>query len=641
MNDLYLENKKYFQSPIAEFVYFDKYSRWRDDLGRREIWPESVNRVVDFLKELSAHKLPQSDYDKISQYILSGDISPSMRLFAVAGKEARRNNVSCYNCAYVPIVDLSSISELLWLSMSGVGVGFSVESRYTDLLPIVALQDGTAPFDFIIDDSAKGWVDAFLFGMNSWFSGKDVKFNYSFIRPSGAILKTRGGTSSGPGVLRDLLDFTRELILKNQNNKLRPIDVFDICTSVGSCAVSGGSRRSAMLTMFDIDDEDMLHAKSGEFWNEHINRTNANISVVIENRLSMGEVASLMNTMFDSGVGEPGLVSRRAMNLTKPERRRHMEHGGVNGCSEINLHGTTSGGEFGGQMCNLSTVQVYAHDTEDTLREKIRLAGIVGTIQSVATDFTVLRPTWQEICEEERLLGVSIIGVMDNKIVREEPFLKELRDIVVETNKKYAKLLNINQSAATTSLKPSGNSSVMYSVARGINARYAPYYIRRVRVNAHTPMCRVLRDSGVPMEPENGQTEKSANTYVAVFYEKSPDGAITIDDLTAIDQLNYWKMAKMNFSEHNISVTIEYEDSEKSDIIDWVFQNQDIVNGIAFLPRSEHIYLLAPYEKITQQEYEAAIESYPSIDFSLLMEYEIRDTTTRTIDCSAGVCDLA
>ncbi len=641
MTNIFIDSKKYFPTAIQEFVYYDKYSRFNKKKNRREVWPETVQRTMDYLIELSDNKLGQQDYDDIHDAILHMGVAPSMRLMATAGKAAIRTPESTYNCCYIPMVSTTAISELLWMSMCGVGVGYSVEQQYVDLIPFVMPQPKNTSHDsdllFVIPDTTEGWIEAVKLALDRYLDGKEIAFDYNQIRPAGATLKTKGGTASGPQVLVDLLNFIRKIVLARQGEKLRSIDVFDICTKIGDAAVSGGSRRSAQLCMFAIDDKDMLTAKSGKFWEAHPYRANANISVVATKKLTNSEVAQIMESMFNSGTGEPGIMSRVAMNNTKPSWRRTMNHGGVNACVEVNLQGATSDGRFGGQVCNLSTVNVYSFDTPSTLKEKVRIATIVGTIQSIATDFKGLRPEWKEICEEERLLGVSMIGIMDNPVSQDAEIQRELRDYATEVNSKYAKKLDINPAAAITTIKPAGNSSVMYGTARGINARYAPLYIRRVRVNEYTPIFNVLNDSQIPLERDilsrNG-------TWVATFFEKSPSKAITIDDLSALDQLENWKKAKLNWAQHNVSVTIEYQKHEQEEIINWIHANQDIVNGIAFLPRTEHIYKQAPYEAISLERYNAEVEQYPSIDFSLLPAYEKVDTTTRTVECGTDSCDL-
>lgn len=626
---------------LSKFVYYDKYSRFNSELGRRETWEETVQRVSDFLRELSENRLPEKVYEEIHQAILKKEVAPSMRLFSTAGKEARRNHISIYNCAFFPVTSLEAFSELLWISMSGVGAGYSVEKEYVSKLPRIREIDNNAFIPgYTIDDSALGWVEAFHYGIKQWYQGRDVHFDYSEIRPAGAVLKTKGGTASGPGVLKKLMIYTRHIIRNAAGRQLTPLEVFDICTSIGSCAVSGGSRRSAQLCMFDINDKEMLEAKSGPYWISHPHRANANISAVLNYRLTYPEMKELMTTMFESGTGEPGIVSRYAMNKTRPKRRREMFHGGVNACSEINLQGATSDDRFGGQFCNLSTAMAYPHDTIASLTDKVRIAAIIGTIQAMATDFNGLRPEWKEICEEERLLGVSIIGIMDNEIARDPYNLETLQLVAEMANSYYAEKLGINPAAAVTCVKPSGNSSVLYGVARGINARYSPYNIRRVRVNAFTPMYALLRDEGVPLTPENDQYEPNVDTYVATFYEKAPDGAITMENRSALDQLQTWLIVKKYWCSHNPSVTIEYREKEQHDIVNWLYENQSYINGLSFLPRNDHIYRQAPYEPITKQEYYEAMKYFPEVDYSKLSKYEKQDSTERTIDCSAGVCDL-
>jgi len=632
----FVEAKKYFPTAIQEFVFYDKYSRFNPELGRRETWPETVSRTVDYLRELSGDKLLESDYKELHDAILNMHVAPSMRLFRVAGEQARRAPESLYNCAYIPMQSVDAIVELLWVSMCGVGVGYSVEERYTNQFPVVKSSRAT-DYLFVIPDTTEGWVRALHLGLTRWIDGDDISFDFSQIRPAGSALKTKGGTASGPGVLSDLLHFARETIKARSGKRLRPVDIFDICTKVGDAAVSGGSRRSAQLCMFDISDEEMLVAKRGKFWETHPHRANANISVVIEEELSKKDVSRILGTMFDNQTGEPGIISRRAMNLTKPSWRRSFAHGGVNACSEVNLHGATKDSIFGGQFCNLSTVNVRASDTLEDLYDKVRIATVIGTIQAIATNFTLLRPAWREICEEERLLGVSMIGVMDNKLARDPSIQVSLRNVARDTNLRYSYLLGISPAAAITTIKPAGNSSVLYGTARGINARFSEYYIRRVRVNEHTPIFNVLRDSGIPLERDKYSQN---GTWVASFYEQSPNGAVTVSEMSALDQLDEWKKAKLNWAEHNVSVTIEYLPEEQDDIINWVYTNQDIVNGIAFLPRTDHVYEQAPYEKLTRSEYLSLSNNYPEIDFSLLKNFETVDTTSRELECSAGVCDL-
>lgn len=580
-------------------------------------------------------------YQEIHDAILNMEIAPSMRLMATAGPAARRAPESIFNCAYCPIVSLDSMVSVLWISMCGIGAGYSVEQRYVNLLPVIREPDHSLNHDhdllFVVPDTTAGWVEALKLGLEQWFNGHDITYDYSQIRPAGAVLETKGGTASGGRVLMELLDFARELIQSRAGQKLRPVDVFDICTKIGDAAVSGGSRRSAQICLFDLDDEQMLKAKNGSFWKNHPHRANANISAVVEERLPRDAVADLLGATFSNESGEPGWYSRRAANLTRPSWRRYMDHAGGNPCQEVSLHGTNSAGKFGGELCNLSSVLVRPDDTASSLRQKTRLAAIVGTIQSMATNFTGLGSIWREICEEERLLGVSLVGVTDSRIAQNPETMRMLRDYATEVNVRYARRLGINRAAAITTIKPAGNSSAMYGTARGINARYAPYYTRRVRVNKHTPLFSVLSEAGIPLEPD---IVSKNGTWVAEFYEQSPSGATTISELSAIDQLENWKKAKLNWAQHNVSVTIEYRPEEQEDIIDWVYENQDIMNGIAFLPRVDHVYEQAPYSELDQDDYERLAADYPIIDFARLREFETTDLTVRSIECGPGACDL-
>lgn len=625
---------------LQQFVFYDKYSRFNHELGRRETWEETVDRVTNYLIELSENKLTQKDYEDIKQGILSGEVSPSMRLMATAGKAARRNPLLIYNCAYLPVVALECFSEVLWLSMSGVGVGYSVEYKYVDLLPEVVPPDTeSAPLLHVIEDSAEGWVKAFNLGIYSWWSGARVEFDYSLIRPAGAPLLTKGGQASGPEPLILLMKEAERIISSAAGRKLRPIEVFDLMCVVGNCAVSGGVRRSAQITLFSAWDKEMLSAKSGSFWETHPFRTNANISAVWEEPLTKKEISDHFEAMFAGGAGEPGIVSRHAMNATRPRRRRELTHGGSNPCGEIFLHGATREGEFGGQLCNLTSVNVTASMNSKDIHHAAKVASTISTIQATATDFKLLRPSWKKICEEERLIGVSLIGVADNAHLRDPWQLHLFKSSVRDANERAAKMLGIAASPATTCIKPAGNSSVLYGTSRGMNARYAPYYIRRVRVGAKSPIRDVLEHSGVELLPEYGQEHlEEPATYVATFYDRSPEGAITTKDQTALEQLDLWLALKRNYTEHNPSVTIEYRASEEQQIIDWVQENQDHIGGLAFLPKDDTIYPLAPYEEITRECYEAAPEI--NINWELLAVFEQQDSTAFELECAGGICDL-
>jgi len=634
VREAFEKSDEYFPEQLQKFQFYDKYSRFSWELGRRETWIETVDRAVNFLKELSDYRLPDNTYKRIRKGILEMKVMPSMRLLAMAGPAARRNNISLYNCSYLPVDSIQSFVEAMVISMSGGGVGYSVESEYVEKFPRIKRQKGEAPINFVIEDSTEGWGEALRTGMEAWFEGRDVHFNYSLIRPAGAVLRVKGGRASGPEPLRQMMDFARARIFARQGSFLRSIDGHDIMCAVGQAAVSGGVRRTAMISLFDYDDHEMRHCKDGDFWIQNSQRWNANNSAVWPSRkLTQSEVASYILDMVNSQRGEPGIFNRQAAIDTKPERRE-VARFGTNPCGEILLR------PF--QFCNLSAAVAREDDKFEDLSEKVELAAIIGTIQSRATYFPSLRPEWRRNCEEERLLGVDITGQMDSKLVQKADVQEMLRQIAVETNKEYAKHLGINQSASVTCVKPSGNSSQLLNCSSGLHARWSPYYVRNVRVGAHTPIYKVLETIGVPMDPENNQKKEEANTYVVHFPIKSPKGAIFKNEKTALQQLDYWLQTKVNYTEHNPSVTITYKSDEVLDIIKWTWENQEKVGGITFLPAFEAKFDQMPYEEISEDEYKKLNKKFPDIDFSKIYRYEEEDYTTaaQEIACMSGNCDM-
>lgn len=630
-------SKEYFPTPIQEFMLYDKYSRFNYELGRRESWIEVVDRATNYLKELSENKLSKEDYVRIRKAILAMEATPSMRLLAMSGEAARRQNIAIYNCSFLNIDSIDGIVEELIISMSGCGVGWSVEKQHVDKLPEVKMQTGDILPTLKVVDSTEGWTEAFRTGLKTWFDGKNIQFDYSAIRAAGAPLKIKGGRASGPDPLKSLLDFTRKIILKKQGQKLRPIDVHDILCKMAEAIVSGGVRRTACISLFDKDDEEMLNCKNGDLDNNQ-QRWMANNSVAWTEEISQDQLLKQMFIMIDGKRGEPGIFSRHNANKTKPERRKEASFG-TNPCGEINLRSA--------QFCNLSIAIARPGETEESLKDKIEIATIIGTIQSMATNFPGLRDIWKQNCEEERLLGVDINGWVDAQILHPDnpdlpKMLRRLRDFAVETNKKYAEILGINQSASVTCVKPSGNSSQLFDCSSGIHPRHYPYYIRNVRVQAASPLKKLLDNQGVPMDPENGQFEGSANTYVIHFPIKAPEHAILREDMSAIDQLEYWKIAKLNWTEHNPSVTIAYKPNEVIDVIKWVFDNREYVGGLSFLPADDAQYDQMPYEPISKEEYELLNASFPKIDFSELYTYEKQDMTTTSSElaCVSGVCSI-
>lgn len=1022
------ESRVYFPTTLQQFQFFDKYSRFNYDLGRRETWIETVDRAVDYLYDLAGDRLPRETYERVRNGILTMRAMPSMRLLAMAGPAAHRNSVAIYNCSYQPVESIESFVEALIISMAGCGVGFSVESRYVENFPRIKRQTGTIAPTFVVEDSAEGWAEALRVALQTWFDGGDLHLDLSLLRPAGAPLRTKGGRASGPEPFRAMLDFVRARILARQGSFLRPIDAHDIMCAVGNAAVSGGVRRTAMLSLFDYDDDEMRLAKSGDFERENSQRWNANNSAVWpRGGLTQQEFIRHFMDMVESQRGEPGIFNREAANIMKPARRQEAEFG-TNPCGEIVLRPW--------QFCNLSAAVARADDTFETLRDKVEIATIVGTIQSMATHFPGLRPMWKHNCEEERLLGVDITGQMDSLAAQDAQVKRRLKEVAIEVNRQTAARLGINQSAAISCVKPSGNCRPWYSLtstsaglltlqelfvdhpedadwaevkdevyalqgherarivrtyhngvspvlrirmnygltvestpqhrwfvayrldhgktipvgewipacelrpndvldvqigaytreehatlasvnslaikmrgnaqpirqpaemnediawllgylwgdgslspggfrirfidsrqdnllkaqrilceqfgveanmysasekrhawtlevasvylwhwlikndafkyfadaidiipqcvrastrndiiaflaglldadgwsglthetrtgrftlatadrmfaqhiqdvswavgvpvgcslndaganvqnrremylltgcvyiesdafqalfrnstklqataalddftrwewetdskryhvgkitsimpgeavptydievdgnhwfyagavrshnssqllncSSGLHARWAPYYIRNVRVATHSPLFKVLRDAGAPMDPENGQTPENANTWVIHFPVKSPEGAITRNQRSAVEQCEYWLQNKLYWTEHNPSCTVTYKPDEVLDLMKWVWEHRDSIGGLSFLPSFDAQYAQMPYVEITREEYERLASEFPEIDFSKVWRYEEEDLTNaaQELACVGGVCEV-
>jgi len=640
IKEIVSESKKYFKNPLAEFVYYRTYAKWIESEDRRETWIETVDRYISFMKDHIGSKLTINEYNEIRETILNQEALPSMRLLQFSGKAAQRTNICAYNCSFIAPKTFQDFAEIMYISMCGTGVGWSVESENIQALPQIKKQIGEEFQTFVIPDSKEGWADAFSLGMKTWFDGCDIKFDYSQIRPAGARLKTMGGKSSGPAPLQSLLDFTRERILRKQGRHLTNLDAHDIICKIGDCVVAGGVRRSAMISLSDLDDEAIRDSKKGQFYISEGQRMLANNSAVYNSKPSAAEFMDEWVALMKSGSGERGIFNRGSLEKTLPKRRLDQWKGGIypawgtNPCGEIILQSK--------QFCNLSEVVARAEDTEETLLRKIKVATILGTYQSTLTYFPYLSKEWKKNCEKERLLGVSITGQWDSALVREPKILEKLKKLAIETNKKYAKRFGISQSTCVTCVKPSGTASQTVDCASGMHPRHAPYYIRRIRISATDSLFKMLKDQGVKYYPEVGQDMDSASTYVLEFPVKAPAGAICKDDINAIDQLEHWKIVKNNFTEHNPSVTISVGEDEWVAVANWVYTNWDIVGGLSFLPRSNHVYQLAPYESITKQKYEEMKKNMGDIDFSKIVTYEKEDGTEvkKELACVAGVCEI-
>lgn len=640
VKQLVAESKKYFRNQLGEFVYYRTYSKWIDEENRRESWIETVDRYVNFMKENLGEKLKDSEYAEVRDAILKHEAMPSMRLLQFAGAAARVNNVCAYNCSYIAPETFRDFSEIMFISMSGAGAGWSAESENIQKLPQIKRQTGKKLPTHIIDDSKEGWCEALTLGMETWANGFDIDFDYSKLRPAGARLKTMGGKSSGPEPLRELLIFARRKILARQGKRLENIDAHDIMCEIGNIVVAGGVRRSAMISLSDLEDTAIRDSKKGQFWNTDPQRMLANNSAVYETKPSNEEFMEEWIALMKSKSGERGIYNRGSLEFTLPKRRlaqftpETMPRWGGNPCGEIILQPK--------QFCNLSEIVARVEDTEATLMRKIRVATILGTYQASLTNFPYLSKEWKKNCKKEALLGVSISGQWDCATVRKPEIMRKLRDEVIKVNKIYAKRFKINQSTCTTCIKPSGNLSQTVDCSSGIHPRHSAYYIRRVRIASTDALFKMLRDQGVPFHPEVGQTMENATTYVLDFPIKAPDRAIFKNDQSAIEQLEYWKMVKLNFTEHNPSTTISISDDEWIDVANWVYKNWDIVGGLAFLPRENHVYKLAPYEAIDEKTYKEMLKRLGHIDFSKIVTYEQTNELDQKAElaCVSGVCDI-
>jgi len=619
VKELAQKSKKYFQDALGEFIYYRTYSRWLPEEQRRETWIEIVDRYINFMQENLGDKITKEKYKEIRKYILNQKAMPSMRLIWSAGKAARATNVATYNCSYMAPNKFKDFAEIMYLLMCGVGVGFSIENQNIQQLPIIKYQTGETLPVYGIEDSKEGWGDALTVGMRTWYEGKDIQFDYSKIRPYGSRLKTMGGISSGPEPLKSLLDFTRKKILGNQGMRLSSIDVHDIICKIGQLVEMGGVRRSALISLSDLEDEKIRDSKNGHYYITNPQRSMANNSAVYNKKPSSTKFLEEWLSLAKSGTGERGIFNRAGLEKQMPPRRwkkfkKFFQTSGTNPCGEITLRDR--------QFCNLTEIVARPEDTEESLLKKAEIAAILGTYQASLTDFPYISKEWEKNCEEERLLGVSITGQWDCPAVRNANVLKKIYKKILETNKKYAKKLNINPSTSVTSVKPSGTVSQLVNAAPGMHPRHSPYYLRRIRISSGDPLCKMLIEQKVPYHPEVGQTEASATTYVFDFPVKAPDKSTFKRDLTAIDQLEYWKTVKENYTEHNPSQTILINDDEWIKVANWLYENWDIIGGLTFLPKDNTVYQLAPFEEISQEEYERLVSEFPEIDFSQILIYE-------------------
>ncbi len=642
------ESSSFFVSSYEEFIFFRTYSKWQDSLGRRETWTETIDRFMAYMKENLGKKLSDKDYVLLRESILKQEVCPSMRLLWSAGEACEKSNVWAYNCSFVAPSCWQDLGEIMYILMCGAGLGFSVESETVQKFPQIKRQNGKKLSTHTVEDSKEGWADAFVLACKTWADGYDINFDYSEVRPAGSRLKTAGGRASGPQPLIDLINFAKIKILARQAKRLTNIDLHDIICQIGLIVVAGGVRRSALISLSDIDDESMRKSKQGQFWIDNGQRSMANNSAVYNQKPSAGEFLNEWIELIKSGTGERGIFNRGGLMTQLPKRR--IDNWKKNGIIDdqnviVGLPGSNPCGEItlrSKQFCNLTSIVVRPDDTVADLKKKVRISTILGTYQATLTHFNYLSKEWKENCDDEALLGVSITGYYDNKTIRNDKVLNELREEAIKTNKEYAKKFGINHSTCITTVKPHGNSGQLLYVGSGMHPWYAKYFIRRVRIATNDPLFQMMKDQGVPSKAEVGYSTANSTVAVLEFPIKAPDGAITKDEVTALDLLHEWKRLKINYIEHNPSVTIYVGPNEWIEVANFVYENWDIVGGLSFLPRSEHVYQLAPYEEISKEEYEKRSKEIKHIDFSKLMYYEQEDNTVgaKEFACVSGVCSI-
>lgn len=620
------------------FISKSRYSRFLQDQKRREHWDETVKRYFDFMEQhLEKNYNHKMDRAVLEQAVINLDVMPSMRAIMTAGKALERDNTAGYNCSYLPIDDPKAFDEAMYILLCGTGVGFSVEAKYVNQLPEVPDQLFDSQTTIVVADSKEGWAKALRQVIALLYSGEIPRYDLSKIRPAGARLKTFGGRASGPGPLDELFKFVSAKFKGAVGRKLTSLECHDILCKIGEVVVVGGVRRSAMISLSDLEDDRMRSAKSGNWWEQNGQRALANNSATYQRKPDIGQYLAEWTSLYNSHSGERGIFSREASinQATKNGRRDSSFDFGTNPCSEIILRPY--------QFCNLTEVVVRAEDTPQTLGEKIRIATILGTYQSTLTHFPYLRKVWQKNTEEERLLGVSLTGILDNKWMGEvcdetRRNLEHLRQIAVDTNLQFSSALGISQSAAITCVKPSGTVSQLVDSASGIHARHSSYYIRRVRGDKKDPLTKFLADSGVPTED---CVMRPDSTAVFSFPMKAPDNARTRDHLTAIEHLELWMMYQRHWCEHKPSVTISVKEDEWMDVGAWVWRNFDEISGISFLPWDGGSYRQAPYEECSKEQYEELLAKMPTaIAWDNLKEEDDNVEGAQTLACVSGHCEI-
>lgn len=639
----FIDSNGSITDPYRNFIHISRYARWIESENRRETWQETVDRYCNFMKDhlvLNYGYSPNAKiFDEVREAILKHHIMPSMRALMTAGPALERDHIAAYNCSFIAVDSPRAFDEAMYILMNGTGVGFSVEQKYINQLPVIAESFFQTNTTIVVDDSKLGWAKAFKELIALLYQGQIPNWDVSKVRPAGARLKVFGGRASGPDPLVDLFNFTIETFRLAAGRRLKSIEAHDLMCKVGEVVVVGGVRRSALISLSNLDDFEMAKAKSGQWWEGNGQRALANNSAVYNSKPNTAQFLREWRNLYESKSGERGIYNIDSVrkHIDKFGRRDSSLVGGTNPCGEILLRPN--------EFCNLTEVVIEASDTKETLLEKVRLATILGTWQSTLTNFKYIRKTWRDNCEEERLLGVSLTGIYGNKITATngkalEALLDEMRDLSVSVNDKEAKSLNINPSVSITCVKPSGTVSQLTGVSSGIHPWYSEYYIRSVRADNKDPLTQFLKDSGIPFEPD---VMKPEATTVFYFPIKAPKNAILTKDLTAIDHLEMWKTYRTHWTEHNPSVTVNVEEDEWMRVGAWVFDNFDSIGGVSFLPAVEHSYKQAPYQEVSKEEYESWLSKMPdSIRWEMLSLYETTDGTTgsQELSCVAGACEI-
>ena len=634
----------FLPTSYQEFIHLSRYSRWLPEEGRRETWNETVTRYFDFftdhVNEMTGYKISKDLRKDLEIAVLEQRVMPSMRCLMTAGEALKRENIAGYNCSYVAVNRIQAFDEILYILMNGTGVGFSVERQFVSELPLVAEEFHETDTNIVVADSKLGWAKAYKELVGLLYIGQIPRWDMSKVREAGAPLKTFGGRASGPAPLENLFNFTVTVMKGSKGRRLSSLECHDIVCKIAEVVVVGGVRRSALISLSNLSDDRMRHAKSGSWWEQNGQRALANNSACYTEKPDMGIFMDEWTALYNSKSGERGIFNRASANKMAEKNGRRIIEGhefGTNPCSEIILRDR--------EFCNLSEVVVRPTDTKQSLLEKVRLATILGTFQSTLTNFKYVSAAWKKNCSEERLLGVSLTGIMDCRLTNGKEknldnLLESLKAEAVAVNKEFAKKMGIPQSVAITCVKPSGTVSQLVDAASGIHARHNPFYVRTVRGDKKDPLTKMMTDMGFPVEDD---VMNPTQTAVFSFPMKVHDGAVFRTDMTAIEQLELWLTYQKSWCEHKPSVTISVKEDEWMEVGAWVYKNFDFMSGVSFLPFSEHTYQQAPYQDTNKEGYEFLKEKMPkNVDWSKLSEYEMSDMTigSQELACVAGACEI-